>query len=225
MADGIDSPFRIRPFRRTDRRAVRDICVATCWLGERRPEAIPDDWQWAEYWTRYFTDRQPQLSWVVANSRDGRLVGYLTGTHDTRHFDAYAPYLLGGFIWRIIRKRLISRAAPRNVLRNFLRSALAGKQDIPQRLLTRYPATWHFNLLPEARRHGLGTELMSRFFQRLDEMKVPGVHAHALSVNAASIAACKRMGMQLLHESPITAFAHIEPEPMTIQMWAKQLAG
>jgi GNAT superfamily N-acetyltransferase len=223
MADAPDSPYRIRPLRRTDRSAVRDICVATCWLGEKRLDAIPDDWLWAEYWTRYFTDRQRRLSWVAADARDGRVVGYLTGTHDSRRFDAYAPYLLGGVICRIIRKRLISRAAPRNILRNFLRSALRGEQDVPPRLLASYPATWHFNLLPEARRQGLGTELLSRFFQRLDDMHVPGVHAHALSVNAASIAACKRMGMELLHESPMTAFAHIHPGPMTIQMWAKQL--
>ena len=58
--------FLIRPYRPDDRQAVRDICVATCWMGEYRPESIPDEWMWAEFWTRFFTDRQSQYlqTWV-----------------------------------------------------------------------------------------------------------------------------------------------------------------
>jgi GNAT superfamily N-acetyltransferase len=60
-----DKPLHIRKYRPSDRQAVRDICARTCWMGEYRPELIGDDWLWAEYWTRYFTDVECDLTWVV----------------------------------------------------------------------------------------------------------------------------------------------------------------
>ena len=57
MAANADSLYRVRRLRRGDRQAVRDICVATNWMGEYHPDVAPDDWLWAEYWTRHFTDR------------------------------------------------------------------------------------------------------------------------------------------------------------------------
>ena len=53
-----NNAYIIRPYRRADRQSIRDICVATCWMGEYRPETIPDPWIFAEYWTRYFTDHE-----------------------------------------------------------------------------------------------------------------------------------------------------------------------
>ncbi|MHC4561472.1 MAG: GNAT family N-acetyltransferase [Planctomycetota bacterium] len=224
MGQPTDDPYRIRPYRRSDRQAVRGICVATCWMGDYRPEMIPDEWLWAEYWTRYFTDRDPGLSWVAVQAgRTGNVVGYLTGTADIRRFEAYAPYLLAPMAARAIRRRLISRSRPRRALLAFARSALRGELAIPPALLRDYPATWHFNLLPAARRQGLGSRMLSLFIAHLRKMNVPGLHAQVISTNAASIATCRRMGMQLRHASALTAYRHIDPSPMQLQTWAMRL--
>ncbi len=103
----------IRPLRRSDRRSVRDICVATAWLGDPGRGHIPDDWIWAEFWTRYFTDRDPQNSWTLCRGGDGRVVGYLMGTSDVRRFDRYIPFLIPGIVLRAIRKRLLRRPETR----------------------------------------------------------------------------------------------------------------
>ena len=218
-----DSPYHIRPFRRRDRQAVRDICVATNWMGRYRSDIAPDDWLWAEYWTRYFTDRQPRLSWVAVRPADGRVVGYLTGTADVREFDAYAPYLLGGIIWRVIRKRLISNARSRRPLLALARSAIKGEMAVPDSLLRQYPATWHFNLLPEARRRGLGTRMLTRFIDAARQAGAPGLHAQVINLNAASLASCRRAGLARLHSAPLTAFAHVESQPMQLQTWGMRL--
>lgn len=217
------TPFNIRPLRRMDRQPVRDICVATNWMGKHRPDLLIDEWLWAEYWTRYFTDRQPTLSWVAERTPHGAVVGYLTGTDDVREFYDYLPRLIGGMICRLIWP-LITRPLSRKLLRGFGRSSAAHEFDLPPALLADYPGTWHFNLIPEARRQGLGTRMLTAFMDALKSRRVTGVHGQVLSLNHASIAACRRMGMTLLHSGPMTAFASVIDEPIELQTWGMRLS-
>lgn len=213
-----DNPYSIRPYRRADRQAVRDICAATCWLGEYRPDVIGDDWLWAEYWTRYFTDCRRDYLWV-ATDRRGRVVGYLTGTPDVSEFNRYLPRLLPGVIARIIRRRLISNPVSRRAIFSFVRSALRGEARLPAAVRRECPAAWHFNLLPEARRRRLGSTMLAMFTDRLRQAGAGGLHAQVISCNAASIASCRRLGMRLVDTSPMTAFAHAIPQPLELHTY------
>jgi len=220
-----DSGYIIRPYRRADRQAVRDICVATCWMGEYRPETIPDPWIFAEYWTRYFTDRRPDWAWVAARASGDSVVGYLTGTPDVAGFDRYAPFLLPGLIARVVGRRLISSPRSRRTMGAMVRSLLRGELDLPPVVRRQYPATWHFNLLPEARRHGLGSRLLRLFLDKLRAAGAPGVHAQPMSINTASIAAIRRAGFSMLASRPLTAYQHITTTAIHIQTWVKQGDG
>ena len=222
MDSATGNSYSIRPYRRADRQAVRDICAATCWLGEHRPDVVGDVWLWAEHWTRYFTDRQWRFAWVAVGP-DGRVAGYLTGTPDVAGFDAYTPCLLPGIIARIVRGRLISNRQSRRALLALVRSSLRGEMALPSAVRRDCPAAWHFNLLPAARRRGLGSAMLGMFIDRLRELGCPGVHAQVISVNAASIAACRRIGMRLVHTSPLTAFAHAIPDPLQLHTYAMRL--
>ena len=71
-----ESEYLIRPYVTADRQAVRQICAATAWMGSPAPERIGDEWIWAEYWTRFFTDRQQDCCWVAERVGDrNRSVG------------------------------------------------------------------------------------------------------------------------------------------------------
>ena len=217
-----DNAYIIRPYRPADRQSVRDICVATCWMGEYRPETIPDPWIFAEYWTRYFTDRRPDWAWVAARA-SGQCVGYLTGTPDVAGFERYAPFLLPGMIARVVRKRLISNAQSRRMILAMVRSLLRNELALPPAVLRRYPATWHFNLLPAARRRGMGLEMIHLFLDKLRAANAPGVHARPLSVNIASIAAVRRAGFQMVDSRPLTTYKHTTAMPIEIQTWGMTL--
>ena len=210
---------RIRPFRRSDRSAVREICIATAWLGRPAGRHIPDEWIWAEYWTRYFTDRQPQHAWVVERRADGRVVGYLTGTPDVRRFGRYVPFLLPGIVLRVIRKRLLRRPVSRRAILCLLRSLAAGEMRLPARVAQRYPAAFHMNLLPEARRRGLGARLFETFRDRMRCLGVGGIHAQTLSLNEPIQRFCRRAGFRLLAATALHAFRHTDPEPMHLLTW------
>ena len=92
--------YLIDSARRVDAAAIRGICVATCWMGSYRPEIMLDEEIWADYWTRWFIQRERHLSWVVRRATDGQVVGYLTGTADERRFHRYVPWLVPGFALR-----------------------------------------------------------------------------------------------------------------------------
>jgi len=224
MPDRWTTKFLIRPLRRTDRQAVRDICVETAWLGGPGRGHIPDPWIWAEFWTRYFTDRAPRHSWVVCDADDGHVAGYLMGTDDVRRFDRYAPFLLPGIILRTIRKRLISRSDTRAATLAMLKSMIRGEMDIPPALVGNHPATMHIDLLPEARGRGYGAALYELFLQRMMQLGVPGIHAQTLSVNEPITRFCRHAGFTLAASKPIDAFKHVESEPIEILTWTKSPA-
>jgi GNAT superfamily N-acetyltransferase len=213
----------IRPYQPADRPAVRRICIATAWMGQPDDKHIPDDWLWAEYWTRYFTDREPQHTWVVQRCNDNEIVGYLTGTSDMRRFGRFVPFLLPGIILRVIRKRLMRYQPARKALMAFLRSFARGELELPPRVEKEYPATFHFNLLPDARRQGLGRRLFRTFRERMKSLSVPGIHAETLSPNRSVAAFLRNAGFRLLNVRPINTFAHAEPRPMDMLTWVLPL--
>jgi len=192
-------------------------------MGSPANEHIPDDWIWAEFWTRYFTDREPQNSWVVCHEGDAEVVGYLTGTADARRFDRYLPFLVPGIVFRTIRRRLLRRSASRKAIISILRSLAAGEMSVPDRIVRDYPATLHIDLLPEARARGLAGRLYRLFIRRMRSLGAAGIHAQTLSINKPITRFCRNAGFTLVAGRPIRAFVHVETEPIDIYTWTKPL--
>lgn len=218
-----ESDYLIRPSGRSDRPAVRAICAATAWLGLPASDRIADDWIWAEYWTRFFTDRQGDCCWVAESRGDGLVVGYLTGTPDVRRFERYVPLLLPGIAWRVVRKRLMRRRPSRRAVLAMLMALVRGELALPPRVRKDFPATFHFNLLPAARRLGLGTQLLQTFLARMRSLGVPGGHAQALSMNQPAARALRRGGFRLLASRRVRAFAHLDRQPIAVNTWVLPL--
>jgi GNAT superfamily N-acetyltransferase len=187
-------------------------------MGQYRPECIPDDWIWAEYWTRYFTDRQSRYSWAVRR-RDGSVAGYLTGTPRASQADLYGLFLAPGIVAHTIAERLIRRPASRAAIRGMLRSLLRGEMEYPPGILKRYPATWHVNLLADARGRGLGGRLFDLFRDTLASEGVSGIHARPLSVNAPIQHFLRSRGFRQVDSRPLHAFDHVEGRLIELQTW------
>ena len=223
MRSNSSTAYAIRPYRRGDRAAVREICAKCSWLGEYEPDRIIDDWIWAEYWTRYFTDREPQHTWVVERTADGAVVGYLTGTADASRVEHYAPRVLPGIVWRVIRKRLMRKAASRRAIISMLRSLLRGELSLPRAVRHEFPATCHMNILPEARRRGLGSRMHKLFTERMKSLGVRGVHGHPMSINPVMPGFLSARGYRMIDSHPLTAFAFAEPRAIDLQTWVRVL--
>ncbi len=216
--------FVIRPFTTCYRAAIRDICVATAWRGEPAPERIGDEWIWAEYWTRYFTDQEPRHAWVVEDTAGGRVVGYLTGTCDAARFERYLVRLLPGLIRRAWKTKLLRRTNSRRAVLGLLRSFVRSELALPPGVARAYPATFHVNLLPDARRYGLGSKLFGLYLEQMRHLGVRGIHVQTLSVNEEIARFNERAGFKLAATRPLRAFHHLDPRPLAVHTWVLEVA-
>ena len=179
----------VRPYTPADRDAVRLVCHRAGYMGE------PADWYWrhaesfADVWTGYYTDREPESVFVAV--RDGRVVGYLTGCVDSRRAPSPVEALTrtalryglffrpgtAGFLWRGIADTVRQGGTP------------SGELDDP-----RWPSHLHVNLLPEARGTGAGAALMRAWLARLRALGSPGCHLTTLLENVRAVGFFERMG-------------------------------
>jgi GNAT superfamily N-acetyltransferase len=215
--------YEIRAYRSGDRQAIRDLCVATAWMGQPAPERIANAWIWAEYWTRYFTDADSRHTWVVARAEDGGVVGYLTGTADARRVERYVPWLLPGMILRTITRRLLRRHQTRTAILGMARSALRGELDVPHWVRRDFPATLHIDLLPETRGLGLGRKLFNLYLRGMQAARVRGIHAQTLSINTPISRFNEAMGFRRVASRDFTAYAHLDGEAIQIHTWVRGL--
>ena len=75
------SPVGVRSFVAEDREAVRDISYRTGFMGESAESFWRHRESWADLWTSYYTDREPESLYVA--TMDDSVVGYLAGCMNT----------------------------------------------------------------------------------------------------------------------------------------------
>ena len=69
----------IRRYESRDREAVRHLCCETGFLGKAIDPVFQDREIFADYLTRYYTDIEPESSFVL--EQEGAVKGYLLGSY------------------------------------------------------------------------------------------------------------------------------------------------
>ena len=173
---------------------MRRICHATGYMGE------PVGWLWrdpesfADMFTSYYTDAEPQSAWVA--ELDGDVTGYLLGCLDSRR--AWNPAAVFGR--QLVRRAIAVRPGTAGfVWRSF---ADIARDPVHRRLPPssgydeRWPAHLHIDLLPTLRGRGVGAMLMRRWLDTLRDRRVRGCHLETLGENAAAIAFFESAGFR-----------------------------
>jgi GNAT superfamily N-acetyltransferase len=217
------SELVVRPYSAGDRRALRETCVATAWLGAPAPEKIPDGLLWADLFTRYFTDREPEHIWVVEGTADLKISGYLTGTQDVGRVERYLLRSLPRLLARLATSAAVRDANKRNILRAMFGSLLKGELVPPLKVRAEFPARFQLSLGEEARGRGIGPLLLHPFLTRLSALGVRGVHTQTLSLNEAAFRFLRRGGFQLVASWPLSAFAETEARKIDLLTWVRPL--
>ena len=58
----------IRPYRPADRETVREICRRTAYRNLGYAAVFEDGELFADYWTRYYTDFEPESAWEIGRA-------------------------------------------------------------------------------------------------------------------------------------------------------------
>ena len=194
----------IRNFRSADAAAVREISCATLNKGEPWEELVSDKDIIADALTRYFTDFEPESTWVACIG--DRVVGYLTAClYPGRYFWASLFFITPGllvrsFARRVFLKRGIGLLLQAGIKVFFLR-LFAAKPSLKD-----YPAELHINFLEVARGRGAGRQLIERLMEHLKEKGSSGVHASVHSHNEDGQQFFLKMGFSALGRLPGVAF-------------------
>lgn len=200
--------FSVRPYEPRDREAVRSICVDTVWLGAPAADAIPGPSVWAEFWTRYFVEREPEHTWIAADDDSGRVLGYLTATTDSRRFSSFligqAPHLAfsalaRGGLWSHSHRRALVAMG---------RSWLLGELVTPTKIRQQFPAMFHLHVAADARGKGVASQLIEPFLATMERAGVRGVHVQTSSLNRAIARLLQRARFQLAARWAIRAWEH-----------------
>ncbi|MET9384758.1 GNAT family N-acetyltransferase [Streptomyces sp. NPDC002928] len=187
----MDHQPRVRPYRRSDRDGVADVCVRTAHNGGDARNVYPDQQLMPTLFAAPYCHLEPELAFVLDDGRGG-VGGYVLGTADTERF-------VLDFRSRWI-PRVADRYPPLPGPPTTPSEEMIGLLHRPERMvlpeLKAHPAHLHIDLLPEWQRRGYGRQLMHTFLTALHERGVPAVHLGMVTVNTAARAFYDRLGFQ-----------------------------
>ena len=154
---------RVRPYRASDRQAIRQLCCDTGFLGEPIDSVFQDRELFADLFAGPYLEHEPD--WALVAEADGRVVGYLLGSVG-KHFDFILMRNGAPVASKMLCRLLTGRYAHHPRSARFVRWLLtAGYYEQPK-----HPANaahLHFNLDTAYRGRGVCQRLWLAFEQRL----------------------------------------------------------
>jgi hypothetical protein len=198
--------YRIRKYRAEEGSRVRTICHDTGYMGSSASFSYRDVESFADMFSGYYTDCEPEHAWVVERTTDGLVVGYLLGCIDSRR--AWNPTLVAArhIVLRGILFRPGTAGFYGRVIADMIRDRGVHR---PKMDFDRYPAHYHINLLPEAR--GYASGMYYAWIARLRSVAAPGLHGEMIAENKPALAIGERLGYRR-HGNPYPLPGFRDPE-------------
>lgn len=204
----MSDPFLIRPYRATDRAAIRRLCCETGFLGQPIDPVFEDRELFADFLTNYYLRREPDSAFVI--EAGGQVKGYLLGClHPLRNQLSNALQnvtLFATLALRYPRYSAASRKFIRWIFLNAWREVPAAPKRTPH---------FHVNLLPEVRGLAVGKALFDAFMAHVASRGVKRIFGQMVSFEGRrGEAMFRRYGFRLLNKSEITKYRDLHPEPV-----------
>ncbi|GAB3298435.1 GNAT family N-acetyltransferase [Parasphingorhabdus pacifica] len=183
----------VRSWRPHDAEAVHRICVATGDGGDPVGTILRDPDLVAYVFADPYLLLQPEMAFVAEH--DGVVIGYVVAALETREF--YAR-------WQLEWAPRFTSSHPDDPWSDsrYADSQLSAFLHRPRLMLPgqldRYPSHLHINLLPPARRRGVGRVLLHTVFDALARAGSPGVQLGVRSSNIGAHAFYRATGMHRL---------------------------
>lgn len=211
------SPFTIRSFAASDRRAVRDLCCRTGFLGAPIDPVYEDRELFADFLTTYYTDHEPESSFVL--ERDGELVGYLLGCRKPLRNQLYSFYQnVCLFLRALLRFGRYHRRSRRFILWILMN----GWREVPA--APRRTPHFHINLLPDARKMATTRMLLSAYFSYLHRSGEKRVYGQIVTFESRrGEKMFERYGFRVLNRAQITKYKAFYPESVYLSTVVKNL--
>ena len=212
-----DKLFEIRKFQPGDRARVRQLCCETGFLGNPIDPVFEDRELFADYLTAYYTDWEPESSFVLL--MNGQIRGYLLGSRFPLRQQFYNAINNAVLFCRGIKRYAGYNAASRKFVKWILTQAW---KEVPQ--APRSTAHFHINLLADARSvaHTRGiTDAYLKYLHEAGERRVFG--QMVVFDDRRGTKMFERYGFKVLNKMEITKYRDLHPEPVYLCTVVKDL--
>jgi GNAT superfamily N-acetyltransferase len=191
---GNERSLIVRPYQPTDRPAVRRIYGDDEFARPKLQERFPRMSTYLTDSMMHYYDLEPERIFIA--EADGEVVGALLGAIDTerterRYHRKVKPLLL---------KRTLSGTYgwPAWLWADWLTHLAGLRIETPEVDLTQYPAHLHVGVLPDWRRMGAGSALMTAYESTLRSLNIPGYHLYASSFHPMGVAFYQKTGLEII---------------------------
>lgn len=212
--------FVTRPYEPRDRATIRRICCETGFLGKPIDEVFGDRDVFADFLTRYYTDVEPESSWV--GEKNGQVVGYLLSCKRwnlNRWWGRWNNVRLAFKVgWRFLCGRYDAKS------RKFLAWILSrGWKETPW--IPPNAAHFHFNSLKEHRKMGIARDLVVTLLEDLRRNHVPRVYGQMVTYgHRRSEKLYEYMGWRVVDKKRLSKYEGKVDEELWLTTIVKDLA-
>ncbi|MCF7729124.1 MAG: hypothetical protein K9M81_02020 [Chthoniobacterales bacterium] len=198
----------IRPYRQEDRARVRELCCETGFLGRDIAPVFEDRDLFADYLTRYYTDVEPESSFVLEHH--GLIKGYLLGSRSPLRQQFFSFFNNIKLFLRGMSRYPRYNKSTRDFIGWILRNSWREVPAAPRR-----SAHFHFNILPEAQGLAHSSALMNAYLDYLRDAGITSVYGQVVTFETRRGARVfERYGFQVLERKEITKYRKIHSEPV-----------
>ena len=207
----------IRSYESRDREGVRKLCCETGFLGKPIDPVFEDRELFADYLTSYYTDWEPEASFVVEHA--GEIKGYLLGSRRPKYQQLHSLWMNFSLFARAARRYSGYNRATRDFIGWVLRNSW---REVPA--APRKSAHFHFNLLPEVQSLSGTRTLLNAYLDFLRSKGEKTVYGQVVTFeDRRSARIFERYGFQVLERREITKYRKTHPEPVYLTTVLKQL--
>jgi len=210
--------FEIRKFDpQTDRDRVRQLCCETGFLGNPIDPVFEDRELFADYLTAYYTDWEPESSFVLLVN--GEIRGYLLGSRHSFRQQLYNLYNNVALFLRGMARYSKYKPASKKFVRWILTQAW---REVPQ--APRWTAHFHINLLADARQVATTRALADQYLAYLHSHGERAVYGQMVVFeDRRGTKMFERYGFRVLNKMEITKYRDLHPEPVYLCTVIKDL--
>ncbi len=213
----MDSKPVIRPYQPADKNAIRELCCDTGHAGKPIDGVFPDREIFADFWTGYYTDHEPDAIWIA--EIDGRVAGYVTGCFDENQRQRVMSTQI---LPRLLGKMFLKGLFWESRVWSLIGSAMFPKK--PEKMETYFPrdprcAHLHINIAPGAQGKGVGTLLIHQLEEQARSKGITMLLAETREDNVPANRFFERLGF---HVQELRKGFRVRGQTFNVVLFAKK---
>ena len=214
--------LKVRPYLPSDRQAVRSICCETGFMGNPIDPVFTDRDAFADFFTRYYTDYEPENALVAVSEDDDQAVGYLLGCVNFNSVNRKTAWIILSRTLPKVVGRLITfqynMASIKFLVWFVFRAARETPKGVPD------SAHFHINLLSKYRTGFAGRRLIFPFVNKLAKEGIKGVYGQMqVYEDRRSEKVFERYGFKFIDRKQVTKFKDFHDKPVWVATIYREL--